>query len=96
MGNGLLDGPIKQPQEEAITIPSADVIVFFEFASENSSSSEVRLLLVGSNSKLDRVTNKFQETNLNPFSMQGCVSHHVIENKNERTTKRNEKERKVT
>ena len=42
------------------------------------------------------VKNEPQETDSNPCSTQGCVSDPAVENKNQRTAKRKERQKKVT
>ncbi|CAJ1910160.1 unnamed protein product [Sphenostylis stenocarpa] len=84
-----------------LTFPSNAALIeraakFSVFAGENSpSQGEARLLPAGSGSNLDRVKNEPQETDSNPCSTQGCVSDPAVENKNERTAKRKEREKKV-
>lgn len=68
---------------------------FSVFAGENS-LGEARLFSVGSGANLESVKNEPQETDSNPCSTQECVSDPAVENKNQRTAKRKEPEKKVT
>jgi len=87
-------GNLTFPSNAALIERAAKLSVF---AGQNSSSpGEARLLPAGSGSNLDRVKNEPQETDSNPCSTQGCVSDPAVENKNERTAKRKEREKKVT
>ncbi|KAJ1375961.1 Myc-type, basic helix-loop-helix [Sesbania bispinosa] len=69
---------------------------FSVFAGENSPPGEAQLVPAGSGANLDRVKNEPQETDSNPCSTQGCVSvsDPAVENKNQRSTKRKEREKK--
>ncbi|XP_019456097.1 PREDICTED: transcription factor bHLH48-like isoform X1 [Lupinus angustifolius] len=68
---------------------------FSVFSGENSSSPEEACLVVPVTSG-DRVKNEPQETDSNPCSTQGCVSDPDVQDKNQRNTKRKEREKKVT
>ncbi|XP_019456098.1 PREDICTED: transcription factor bHLH48-like isoform X2 [Lupinus angustifolius] len=66
---------------------------FSVFSGENSSSPEEACLVVPVTSG-DRVKNEPQETDSNPCSTQGCVSDPDVQDKNQRNTKRKEREKK--
>ncbi|TKY62577.1 Transcription factor bHLH48 [Spatholobus suberectus] len=84
-----------------LTFPSNAALIeraakFSVFAGENSPpQGEARVVPAGSGSNLDRVKNEPQETDSNPCSTQGCASDPAVENKNQRTAKRKEREKKV-
>ncbi|KAK7336606.1 hypothetical protein VNO77_17152 [Canavalia gladiata] len=84
-----------------LTFPSNAALIeraarFSVFAGENSPSpGDPCLVPAGSGSNLDRVKNEPQETDSNPYSTQGCISDPAVENKNQRTAKRKEREKKV-
>ncbi|RDX69735.1 Transcription factor bHLH48 [Mucuna pruriens] len=87
-------GNLTFPSNAALIERAAKLSVF---AGENSPPpGEARLVPAGSGSNLDRVKNEPQETDSNPCSTQGCVSDPAVENKNQRTAKRKEREKKVT
>ncbi|KAL2320819.1 hypothetical protein Fmac_029788 [Flemingia macrophylla] len=82
-----------------LTFPSNAALIeraakFSVFAGENSPPpGEARLVPAASGSNL--VKNEPQETDSNPCSTHGCVSDPAVENKNQRTAKRKEREKKV-
>ncbi|XP_027349978.1 transcription factor bHLH48-like isoform X1 [Abrus precatorius] len=84
-----------------LTFPSNAALIeraakFSVFAGDNSPPpGEALLVPAGSGSNLDKVKNEPQETDSNPCSTQGCVSDPAVENKNQRTAKRKEREKKV-
>lgn len=85
------DGNLTFPSNPALIERAAK---FSVFAGENSSSPEEAACLIPVGSG-DRVKNEPQETDSNPCSTQGCVSDPAAENKNQKTAKRKEREKKV-
>ncbi|KAL5134889.1 Transcription factor bHLH48 [Glycine soja] len=90
-----------------LTFPSNAALIeraakFSVFAGENSPLPPEEACLVpagtGSVSNLDRVKNEPQETDSNPCSSSrlGCISDPAVENNNQRTAKRKEREKKLT
>ncbi|KAG5043379.1 hypothetical protein JHK87_007294 [Glycine soja] len=90
-----------------LTFPSNAALIeraakFSVFAGENSPLPPEKACLVpagtGSVSNLDRVKNEPQETDSNPCSSSrlGCISDPAVENNNQRTAKRKEREKKLT
>lgn len=68
----------------------------FSVFAGDTSTVETRLFPTVSGPNLESVKNEPQETDSNPCSTQECVSDPAVENKNQRTTKRKEREKKVT
>lgn len=78
-----------------LTFPSNTSLIeraakYSVFAGENSSQEDAN-----SGANLDKVKNEPPETDSNPSSSQGLVSDPGVENKNQRATKRKEREKKV-
>ncbi|KAI4348735.1 hypothetical protein L6164_009422 [Bauhinia variegata] len=83
-----------------LTFPSNTSLIeraakFSVFAGENSTTEVASSVFPSSRANLDKVKNEPPETDSNPSSPQGLVSDPVVENKNQRTIKRKEREKKV-
>ncbi|KAI4300738.1 hypothetical protein L6164_034078 [Bauhinia variegata] len=83
-----------------LTFPSNTALIeraakFSVFAGENSTTEEASSVFPNSGANLEKVKNEPPETDSNPSSTQGLVSDTVVENKNQRATKRREREKKV-
>ncbi|XP_020213382.1 transcription factor bHLH48 isoform X1 [Cajanus cajan] len=84
-----------------LTFPSNAALIeraakFSVFAGDNSPPPPGDARLVPAASGWNLVKNEPQETDSNPSSTHGCVSDPAVENKNQRTAKRKEREKKVT